>query len=195
MGLFLNISLEYLFLLPIYMTPKPKNTSKFYKINSFFGVLLFFCIFLVKQTSAQQKQLGSKQKQQKNINASLAAKKKDTLQNETEFHSHTDTLVSEAVAKVVIPDSVFNKMSKTDQLAYTLGIKISSDALPAKVVTQAKDSAILDVANNRFLLFGAAELQYEDIVLQSGKLDYNQSNQQIKALPSLDSNKEIIVSF
>ena len=191
MGLFLNIDLEYLFLLTIYMHPKPKNTSKFYKINSFFGVMVFFCIFLVKLASAQQKQLTSKHKQQKNTQVGLLAKKKDTLQQEVYTLPLKDTLVKDTLVKVVIPDSVFKKMSKTEQLAYTLGIKISSDALPAKVVTQAKDSAIMDVANNRFLLFGAAELQYEDIVLQSGKLDYNQSNQQIKALPSLDSNQEM----
>lgn len=76
MGLFLNIGLEYLFLLTIYMHPKPKNTSKFYKINSFFGVMVFFCIFLVKLASAQQKQLTSKQKQQKNTQVGLLGKKR-----------------------------------------------------------------------------------------------------------------------
>jgi LptD protein len=171
------------------MHSKPKNTLKFCKINSFFGLLLIFCIFLVKLSSAQQKKIPLNTKQQKAVKSISVDKKKDTVTTVKSADAAMDSAVLNVPApKPVLPDSVLKKMSKIDQLSYQLGIKISTDALPAKVITQAKDSAIMDVANNRFLLFGAAELQYEDIVLQSGKLDYNQANQQIKALPSLDSN-------
>ena len=174
------------------MHTKPKNTLKFCKINSFFGLLIIFCIFLVKLSSAQQKKVVVKQNTKKASYDSKKNTKRDTLALPISSNTIKDsTVVVTPVQKLTLPDSVLKKMSKTDQLAYQLGIKISKDALPAKVVTQAKDSAIMDVANNRFLLFGSAELQYEDIVLQSGKLDYNQSNQQIKALPALDSNHAI----
>ncbi|NBX27094.1 MAG: LPS-assembly protein LptD [Chitinophagia bacterium] len=150
---------------------------------------MIFCIFLVKLSSAQQKKIPLNTKQQKAVKSISVDKKKDTVTTVKSADAAMDSAVLNVPAPTpVLPDSVLKKMSKIDQLSYQLGIKISTDALPAKVITQAKDSAIMDVANNRFLLFGAAELQYEDIVLQSGKLDYNQANQQIKALPSLDSN-------
>ncbi len=174
------------------MHTKPKNTLKFCKINSFFGLLIIFCIFLVKLSSAQQKKVATKQNTSKASNDTKKISRRDSLILPISSNTIRDSIVLDtSVQKITLPDAVLKKMSKTDQLAYQLGIKISKDALPAKVVTQAKDSAIMDVANNRFLLFGAAELQYEDIVLQSGKLDYNQSNQQIKALPALDSNHAI----
>jgi lipopolysaccharide assembly outer membrane protein LptD (OstA) len=99
------------------------------------------------------------------------------------------------------PDTV--KLSNTDSLARTdtavadsakvlnkeeeLGIKISKDALPAAVTTFAKDSAVLDMKNNQFYLYGEAKANYQEIEIKSGKLIFNQKTNVLSAEPLLDT--------
>ena len=77
--------------------------------------------------------------------------------------------------------------SKRIQMEKALGIKISKDALPSVVTANAEDSAILDVQHNLFYLYGGkegkADVTYEDLKLNAGKVIYYQATSTISASP------------
>lgn len=77
---------------------------------------------------------------------------------------------------------------KNASLEERLGIRISSDALPAKVIATATDSALLDLRDNEFSLFGNARIEYDDLKLDAGKVVYNQSTSTITAGPLYDTS-------
>lgn len=74
----------------------------------------------------------------------------------------------------------------------SLGVKIASDALPAKVTTFAKDSAVLDIKDSKFYLYGETKVNYEDIEVQSGKMIYYQKSNELAAEPILDTSGQKI---
>lgn len=73
-----------------------------------------------------------------------------------------------------------------------LGIRISADALPAKVVTKARDSAVLNMTENKFYLYGEAEADYEALKINSGVMIYDQQDNILKALPVLDTAGKVV---
>jgi hypothetical protein len=73
--------------------------------------------------------------------------------------------------------------SKRKKLEESLGIKISSDALPAIITATAKDSAVLDMQHNLFYLYKNARVNYQDIQLDAGQLTYDQGTSIITAAP------------
>jgi hypothetical protein len=84
-----------------------------------------------------------------------------------------DTTVKDTVAKKSLEDS--------------LGIRISKDALPSVVTSQATDSAVLDMKENIFSLYGNANVKYEDMTLDAGKIIYMQSHNLVTATYLVDT--------
>lgn len=84
-------------------------------------------------------------------------------------------------------------LKKNDSLAKkgledSLGIKISPDALPEEVTSQAADSAVMDMKKNVFYLYGNAQVNYQDLQLNAGEITYKQENNLVTAAPSFDSS-------
>lgn len=73
-----------------------------------------------------------------------------------------------------------------------LGIKFAEDALPASVSNTADDSAVLDINNKVFYLYGNATASYEDIKVTSGELIYHQGDNTLKAIPVKDTAGKVI---
>ena len=65
----------------------------------------------------------------------------------------------------------------------SLGIRISPDALPTTVTATATDSAVLDMKQNLFYLYGDAEVKYEDLTLKADEVTYSQAENTISAQP------------
>ncbi len=82
---------------------------------------------------------------------------------------------------------------KKKSLEDQLGIRISKDALPSVVKATARDSAILDMEHDVFYLYGKAQVDYEDMQLNAGQINYTQSTNVVTAAPyeaARDSNTE-----
>jgi len=74
--------------------------------------------------------------------------------------------------------------SKRRRLEESLGIKISKDALPAIVKSEAVDSVVMDIQHNMFYLYGKAKVNYEDMQVNAGQINYNQATNIITASPN-----------
>jgi lipopolysaccharide assembly outer membrane protein LptD (OstA) len=72
---------------------------------------------------------------------------------------------------------------KKQNLAERLGIKISKDALPSVVKAVARDSAVLDMQHDVFYLYGKAQVNYEDLQLNAGQVNFVQSTNIVTAAP------------
>lgn len=72
------------------------------------------------------------------------------------------------------------------------GIKFADDALPATVSSTADDSAVLDISQKTFYLYGNATAGYQDIKVTSGQLIYHQSHNILEAVPIKDTAGKII---
>ena len=84
-------------------------------------------------------------------------------------------------------DSVINEVNTAKSLEDSLGIKISKDALPAPVISEAVDSAVLDLKKNLFYLYGEAKIKHEDMQLDADLIKYDQEVNTITASPIYDS--------
>jgi lipopolysaccharide export system protein LptA len=80
-----------------------------------------------------------------------------------------------------------DSLAKPKNLEQRLGIKISPDALTEVVVATSRDSAIADMDNNIFYLYGKAKVVYDDMVLEAGEIMYNQANSNVTAGPQFDT--------
>lgn len=78
-------------------------------------------------------------------------------------------------------------LDKKAALEKRLGIKLSPDAMPSVVTSEAADSAVLDMKKNEFYLYGAAKVKHEDLELNAGKIMYNQSANLVTATPLSDT--------
>ncbi len=96
-----------------------------------------------------------------------------------------DTTALPADSLSATPDS--NTVSATARLADSLGIRISRDALPAVVTATARDSAVVDMETDFFYLYGSATVQYEDLTLGAGRVEYEQRTGTITASPLRDT--------
>lgn len=97
-----------------------------------------------------------------------------------------------AWAKKAIPSSTNTSDSvSTKGLEDSLGIKISPDALSAKVVATATDSAVLNMKNHLFYLYGDAQVTYEDMKLNAGQITFDQATNTVIAQPTFDSSGAI----
>lgn len=93
-----------------------------------------------------------------------------------------DSLLNDSLA---IADSA--KPESRQSLEERLGIKISPDAITSEVRSQASDSAVLDMRNNIFILYGNAKVNNEDMELNAGKIIYDQKNNLVTAAPLSDT--------
>lgn len=107
----------------------------------------------------------------------------DTLSIKDSLLSQYDSLQTDSLAMADSTDSVVNNQGIEERL----GIKISPDALPSVVTSEASDSAVLDMTKNVFHLYGNAKVTYEDMTLTAGKIIYNQSQNLVTAAPLNDS--------
>lgn len=106
----------------------------------------------------------------------------DSIQVADSLLPAIDSLLTDSTANADTTDSTSNL-----SLEERLGIKISPDALPSIVKTEASDSAVLDMTKNVFYLYGKAKVIYEDMELNAGKIIYDQSNNLVTAAPLSDS--------
>ncbi len=99
-----------------------------------------------------------------------------------------DTLRKDSVlAEREKKDDAILQQNATLRKEEELGIKIARDALPAVVTTTAKDSAVLNMKENMFYLYGDAKASYEDVEITSGKLIFSQATNVLSAEPFLDT--------
>jgi len=84
-------------------------------------------------------------------------------------------------------DSSKPKEATVEAKEQELGIKIAKDALPSVVNTTAKDSAVLNVKDKVFYLYGDAKANYEDLEIKSGVLVFYQKTNMLWAIPILDT--------
>ncbi|MCB9065177.1 MAG: LPS-assembly protein LptD [Chitinophagales bacterium] len=103
----------------------------------------------------------------------------NTLIQEDSLITRMDSLTADSAAAY----SAASKLSLEERL----GIKISPDALPSPVTSAATDSAVLDMKGNVFLLYGDANVKYEDMELKAGKIEYSQSKNMVTAVPLSDT--------
>ena len=82
--------------------------------------------------------------------------------------------------------------TRTATLEDSLGIRISKDALTSVVTAEATDSAVLNMKENLFFLYGDAKVNYEDLKLGAGEITFNQSTNVITAQPSFDTSGAVI---
>lgn len=68
-----------------------------------------------------------------------------------------------------------------------LGIRISPDAMDDIVESEASDSAVINMKENNFYLYGNAKVAYQDMDLKAGKIVYDQSKNLVTATPLLDT--------
>lgn len=97
---------------------------------------------------------------------------------------------------IIVADSSIaaDSLTKADSLKRSgleerLGIKISKDALPSIVKAAARDSAVLDMDKDIFHLYGKAQVNYEEMQLNAGQVNYSQVSNVVTAAP-LDLKKD-----
>lgn len=73
-----------------------------------------------------------------------------------------------------------------------LGIRISPDALKATVLSEAADSAVLNMKSQLFYLYGSAKVNYEDMQVTAGRIMFDQATNTIMASPSFSDSLEIM---
>lgn len=76
-------------------------------------------------------------------------------------------------------------------LEQRLGIRISPDALPSVVTSEAADSAVMNLKKNVFHLYGKAKVNYEDMELNADRIIYDQDQNLVTAAPKTDSAMNI----
>lgn len=69
------------------------------------------------------------------------------------------------------------KIQKVD----TVRLKLSKDSISFPVEHKAEDSMVLEVDSRKVLLYGKGEIKYDDIQLNSPKIEYDQQTQFVTA--------------
>jgi hypothetical protein len=99
-----------------------------------------------------------------------------------------DTLSMKTDSSKALPVS---DSSAKATLADSLGIRISKDALTDIVTAEATDSAVMDMKNNLFYLYGDAKVNYQDLKLNAGEVIFDQQTNTVTAQPAFDSSGAI----
>lgn len=87
--------------------------------------------------------------------------------------------------------------AQSDSLSRTDSITVKSDSIvlgedfKSKVVYHSRDSIVYDLEGNRVLLYGDAEIQYEDIDLKAAFIEINYTTRELSASGLPDSTGEI----
>src|SRR5690349_15766537 len=95
-----------------------------------------------------------------------------TLTNQAFSQQVKDSLSSDslkiALDSIKISDTAAKDTIAQKSLADSLGIRISPDALPDIVLAEATDSAVLNMNDKKFYLYGNAKINYQDLQLTAG---------------------------
>lgn len=165
------------------MNPRGKIISKIISCHRHGIYIAVFFLFLLTNTANAQSSI-------------------DTAKRLNTQKTYTDTGIANRITDTSakgnnLADSTLTKKQsdstqKADSVAKrnsldSLGIKISPDALPAVVTADASDSAVLNIADNIFELYGSAQVKYEDMRLDAHQVSYRQSSNIVTAALSLDS--------
>ncbi len=125
-------------------------------------------------------------------NTAFAQRK--TVDTSTSLTISADTLIKDSlvIADSLALDSLGGDTLTIDSVSNQsledrLGIRISSDALPSEVTANASDSAVLDMTDNNFELYGNAKVNYENMQLDAYKVTYKQSSNIVTAALSEDT--------
>jgi len=97
--------------------------------------------------------------------------------------SMADSLLADSLMAI----DTAGRDTANQSLESRLGIKISKDALPDIVTSVAEDSAVMDIHRNVFYLYGKAQVNYQDMELNAGRIVYNQGQNLVTAAPLSDS--------
>lgn len=151
------------------MSRSGKFISKISSLHRFTCCVAFiFTIFLTNEANAQGKP-----------KFRLAD---STSARDTTLSADSISLRQPAI-DTLLSDSLATDTLKTQSLEEKLGIRISKDALPSVVKAQARDSAVLDMGDDVFYLYGKAQVNYEDMQLNAGQVNYAQKSNVVTAGP------------
>lgn len=103
-----------------------------------------------------------------------------------------DSTLSIAVADSLQADSTAADSASKASLEQRLGIKLSPAAMDASVISEAEDSAVFNLSDNLFHLYGKARVNYEDLQLDAGKVSFNQGTGVVTASPLYDSSGGVV---
>lgn len=160
-----------------------KNISKIStKYRQYLIMVLIFILALTNHAFAQVKEYAVKRS-----GNTTSAEKKDTTKPADSVIIPLDSLTS--VAKDTTEnkaDSTKRTSAKSD-LEERLGIRLSPDALPSVVTSEARDSAVMNMRVDDFILYGNAKVTYEDMSLTAGKINYRQAANMVSAAPLTDT--------
>jgi lipopolysaccharide assembly outer membrane protein LptD (OstA) len=151
------------------MSLRCKFISKFSSLYWFTCVAFIFIFFITNKAHAQ-----------------VDEKSRDATAHAVDSIQQKRIALSDTLA--VRSDSLKADTSKTDSvrsqtLEERLGIKISKDALPSVVKAKSRDSAVMNVNDKLFYLYGKAQVNYEDMQLNAGQVAFNQSSNVVTAAP------------
>jgi lipopolysaccharide assembly outer membrane protein LptD (OstA) len=128
-------------------------------------------------------QAGFAQEKEQRINTILQDSLADSLKITDTSIGLADSLLNDSTR---VADTTIDTAAR-QSLEERLGIKISPDALPSEVKSEAADSAVLDMRRNIYYLYGKAKVNYEDMELNAGKIIYDQSSNMVTAGPLSDT--------
>ena len=142
-------------------------------------IAVFFTFFITNNAFCQTENRGSKFPIINTIDTSKPSN--DTTINVDSIISVRDSLLKELKSK---NDTNTVDTNKKSRLENELGIKLSKEALPSAVKAVSQDSAVLDMHHNLFYLYGKAQVNYEDIQLNAGQVEFDQATSIVSAAPS-----------
>lgn len=121
-----------------------------------------------------------------------ASESTQTIGNPTlDSLSLTDSSRLEKMGSTPVDSLTMDSLS-TEKKEAQWGVKFAEDALPSTVTTSADDSAVLDITNGLFYLYGDAKANYEDVAVQAGKLVFHQKTDLLEAIPLKDTSGKIL---
>jgi len=137
-------------------------------------VAAIFIIFITNTASGQSdtsKQLPK-----------LPSKTDTTYHGQDSLHIKGGMIAADSLAK---KDTLSHADSaKRSSLEESLGIRISHDALPSVVKATARDSAVMDMDKDVFYLYGKTQVNYEDLQLNAGVVNFAQATNVVTAGPN-----------
>ncbi len=157
------------------MNLRCKFISKFSSKHCFTYCIAIIFIFFITNKGYSQSEVAAKPRLSfTDTSAPVYIIKNDTIKGDT-------ILINDSLKKTKLAGLA--DTSKKSELERTLGIRISKDALSSTVTSVARDSAVLDIKNDMFFLYGKAQVNYEDLQLNAGQVVYAQSTNVVSAAP------------
>jgi len=101
-----------------------------------------------------------------------------------------DTLLPIPPDTLIASDTLFTDTSAA--LADTLPIRFAKSDLEAQVVYRARDSIVYDLTNELILLYGDAQIDYQDITLKAATIEYDWPHSELAARAVEDSLGNIV---